>query len=220
MKFIYKITNQINGKVYVGQTYDLAQRRSQHLREGKLEGKLKRPLYCAMRKHDIENFIFEVIEECLENIVDEREIYWISTLDSMNPEKGYNLTPGGDGWSINHNEPLCKEKNHRAAISMNKRIWSDSNFRSRNRERIIDQTRKLFSEGKMHAPDWTGRKHRDETKVAIGNANSVHQRGDGNSQFGLAWISNEIEQISKKVRKDELQLWIDRGWIKGRKMKW
>ena len=52
-------------------------------------------LYQAMRKYGIENFSFEVIEECLPEELNEREIYWIDYYDSFNKEKGYNMTPGG-----------------------------------------------------------------------------------------------------------------------------
>lgn len=55
-----------------------------------------------------------------------------------------------------------------------------------------------------------------ETRSAIGAANSVLQAGSGNSQFGTQWIYSDEEKISKKIRvTDE----IPAGWIKGRKIK-
>jgi hypothetical protein len=49
-----------------------------------------------MRKHGIENFTFEVIEECsTKELTDEREKFWIAHFDSRNREKGYNLHVGG-----------------------------------------------------------------------------------------------------------------------------
>lgn len=79
-----------NGKVYVGQTFDFAQRKSQHIYESHRE-KANRPLYRSMRKNGIENFVFDILEECEDSLSDERERYWISYYDSHNPEKGYNL---------------------------------------------------------------------------------------------------------------------------------
>lgn len=84
-----------NGKVYVGQTFDFAQRKSQHIYESHRE-KANRPLYRSMRKNGIENFVFDILEECEDSLSDERERYWISYYDSHNPEKGYNLTQGGE----------------------------------------------------------------------------------------------------------------------------
>jgi len=58
--------------------------------------------------------------------------------------------------------------------------------------------------------------HTLDTRAAIGMANSVHQAGAGNSQFGTQWIFSEEEKTSKKIRvTDE----IPEGWQKGRKIK-
>lgn len=92
IKSIYKITNQINGKCYIGQTNNV-QRRFQEHRSMQSDvngtGKL---LYCAMKKYGIENFSFEVIEPNIENY-DEREQYWVAYYHAFG--EGYNMTPGG-----------------------------------------------------------------------------------------------------------------------------
>lgn len=91
---IYKITNQVNGKVYIGQSVHIKARWQQHILNAR-NNKENTLLYNAMRKHGIENFSFEVIEECDKEKLNEREVYWISYYDSFNKEKGYNMTPGG-----------------------------------------------------------------------------------------------------------------------------
>lgn len=94
MRYVYLITNTVTRKVYVGQTKDFANRKAGHLyaaRKG-----LKRPLYASIRKYGDDNFKFEVIEECDDSIINEREQHWIRQYDSFNPEKGYNLTSGGE----------------------------------------------------------------------------------------------------------------------------
>lgn len=93
MSFIYVIRNLINGKVYVGQTKNLAKRKAAHIYNARKGS--QRPLQCSMRKHGIENFIFEMLEECLDDKVDDREHYWISHFNSYDPDHGYNLTHGG-----------------------------------------------------------------------------------------------------------------------------
>lgn len=60
-------------------------------------------------------------------------------------------------------------------------------------------------------PIWTGRKHKEETKRKIGEANSIKQKGEHNSQYGTMWITNGVE--NKKIKKDET---IPEGWSKGR----
>ena len=61
------------------------------------------------------------------------------------------------------------------------------------------------------------RKHSEETKKKISKANSILQKGNKNSQFGTCWITKDDQ--NKKINKEELQSYIDNGWIKGRKMK-
>lgn len=92
MGYIYKITNLINNKVYIGQTSrTIATRWSQHKNSSLT---VDTHLYRAMRKYGIENFIIEPIEETV--LLNEREIYWISYYNSF--EKGYNMTQGGEGF--------------------------------------------------------------------------------------------------------------------------
>lgn len=101
MAFIYKITNDINDKIYIGLTResDPIIRWKKHLKAYKNEIKYsKRPLYEAMLKYGIEHFHFEVIEET-DNPA-EREQYWIAELRTyigFTNSKGYNNTLGGDG---------------------------------------------------------------------------------------------------------------------------
>jgi len=99
MTGIYKITNSVNNKSYIGQSINIEFRWKEHQRIAKSPNnysrKNKYPLYQAIRKYGLENFTFEILEECQEEILDEREIYWIQFFDSF--ENGYNLTLGGGG---------------------------------------------------------------------------------------------------------------------------
>ena len=58
--------------------------------------------------------------------------------------------------------------------------------------------------------------HTAGARAAIGEANSVHQAGTGNSQYGTQWIYSDIEKTSKKIRVTDV---IPSGWIQGRKIK-
>lgn len=114
MSFIYKITNDINNKIYVGKTYNNIEKRfKEHCKDAFREDRKyeKRPLYSAMRKYGIEKFHIELIEECEDDIASEREQYWIGYYKGF--EEGYNATLGGDGKFIfNHIKILERLKGY------------------------------------------------------------------------------------------------------------
>ena len=105
---IYKITNKINGKVYIGQSVDIERRWKEH-RQRPFNSNSKQyesPLYRAIRKHGLDNFTFQVVEEGLPSELNDKETYWINYYDSYS--NGYNLTLGGD--TSEHNAKLTHEQ--------------------------------------------------------------------------------------------------------------
>lgn len=91
---IYKITNKINGKVYIGQTiHSIEYRFSKHCLKNK-NGCVA--LHNAITKYGKENFKVELVEEVPIEKLDEREIYWISYYKSTNRKFGYNILLGGN----------------------------------------------------------------------------------------------------------------------------
>lgn len=91
---IYKITNKINGKCYIGQSNDINRRWRQELSPN---AKLNPHLARAFEKYGTDNFEFEIIEECQRELLNEREQFWINIYNSANKNFGYNKTFGGDG---------------------------------------------------------------------------------------------------------------------------
>lgn len=106
MGYIYKISNDINNKLYIGKTLSsVEQRFKEHLRDARKRTNEHRPLYVAIRKYGEKHFSIELVEECDDIQLSEREIYWIKKFDSF--KFGYNATQGGDGSTIyNHDEIL------------------------------------------------------------------------------------------------------------------
>ena len=74
---IYKITNLQNKRCYIGQSANIAERWRQHIKRGVgAEAATRNKLYTAMKAYGVENFTFEIVEECERSLLNERESYW------------------------------------------------------------------------------------------------------------------------------------------------
>ena len=106
---VYKITNKINNKVYIGRSINILERWKAHrLNAGRLTTLISK----ALAKYGIENFIFEVLEECKEEQLHNREQYWIDYYNSLNPN-GYNM--------VDADSVLTGEENPNAKYSKKKK---------------------------------------------------------------------------------------------------
>lgn len=99
MTGIYKITNDVNGKIYIGQAVNIASRWGEHIYRpfNENDETYDSHLYRAIRKYGIDAFSFSIVEQCKKEKLDEREVFWISFYQSNNKKFGYNLTAGGNG---------------------------------------------------------------------------------------------------------------------------
>ena len=79
---IYKITNKLNKKVYIGQSVNIEIRFKDHKSKQKRDREPNSHLYRAIEKYGIENFDFEILEECSASDLNERESYYIKLLES------------------------------------------------------------------------------------------------------------------------------------------
>ena len=97
MGHIYKITNKINGKSYIGKTLgSIEDRWKEHWSESTKQRTEKRPLYRAFRKYGKSNFTIEEVEKVEDEEANIREQYWIEFYKTYG-RTGYNATKGGDG---------------------------------------------------------------------------------------------------------------------------
>lgn len=110
---IYKITNKINNKCYIGQTIKSGEERwKEHQQHayGSHSNDINKTLYQAIRKYGIENFTFDIIQDNIETVeqLDKAEIYWIDYYNSF--VKGYNETFGGQQYhKILPNEEIIND---------------------------------------------------------------------------------------------------------------
>lgn len=91
---IYKITNKVNGNSYIGLSTDIERRWKDHKNEYNWKREFNKTLYQAFQKYGLENFTFEVLEECSPIELSEKEKYYINLYDTY--KNGYNNTTGGE----------------------------------------------------------------------------------------------------------------------------
>jgi group I intron endonuclease len=181
---IYKVTNKINGKIYIGQTkHSIEKRMKQHI-----SGHCGRYFYSAIKKYGYLNFIFEIIDSC-DNFedLDKKEQYYIKLYNSDNKDKGYNMTSGGQlgmkynkesrenlgksrkgiVMSLETRQKISKaKKGHKQSIeTIKKRIASHSGSKHyRYGKHCSDELKEKLSKFNM------GKKLSEETKKRIGEA--------------------------------------------------
>lgn len=89
---IYKLTDQITGQSYIGQSVDVRERFRSHIKTALTYGKASNKLYQAMQKDGLYNFTFEILEEVPRSDLNDREAYWIGFYKTK--EFGLNGTKG------------------------------------------------------------------------------------------------------------------------------
>lgn len=111
---IYMYTNRVNGKKYVGKSTNIEARQGKHRRNAK-DGR-ESYFYRAIRKYGLEQFDFEVLEECPEEELNEREKHYIELYNTLYPG-GYNLTEGGTGGDQYKNRTEAQNRETRIKMS-------------------------------------------------------------------------------------------------------
>jgi group I intron endonuclease len=153
MAIIYKITNTINNKSYIGFTVKSAEHRLKiHIRSA--QSGWNSILHKAIRKYGKENFIVEVLEESDDEkfLLNEREQYYIEKYDTFN--NGYNMTLGGEGSSgFKH-----KSETKKLISDQYKERWKNPDF----------------LEKQKNNPRMKDKKHSEETKKKMKNKRFNH----------------------------------------------
>lgn len=148
---IYKITNKINGKSYIGKSVDIYRRWENEKHFVSVNKHLK----SAFKKYGFDNFSFEILEECEKEKLDEKEIYYISLFDVINKEKGYNMTFGGTGGKLTDEavEKMKKTKKEKGYTKywLNKKIPDD--IREKISKNISGEKNPFFNKKGKNSPN-------------------------------------------------------------------
>ena len=194
---IYKITNP-KGKVYIGQSTNIEKRF--RLYKG-LHCSKQIKLFSSLKKYGYTNHVFEIVEECLIDELNEKEIYYINLLQSFNTRNGLNLQGGGS------NGIKSDETKERMSIAKKGRIVSQET-REKLRQANLGKTispeyRRKLSEankGKTHTEE-TKRKISESKKGRISNRKGVKLSDETKLKMSLA---KKNKQISAGIKCETL----------------
>lgn len=218
---IYEVRNKVNGKTYIGkhQTNDIY---DDYLGSGVyLKNAINKYgrdcfekviLYVFDNKKEMDDKEAEIVNE---NFIKNKDIY--------------NLKLGGEGgWdhmndkSSNHIQRCIDagKKGYQTTLKkFGKEKWSEICRENLLKWQKSDDPEVKKKRSENSSKSFKGKKHTNETKSKIGKANSIHQKGSGNSNYGRCWVHNNDLQKSMCVPKDDIPNMLMDGWIKGRKMK-
>lgn len=225
--YIYKTTNLIDGKIYIGQhKYDKEELDKKYIGSGVI-------LNRAIKKYGIKNFKCEIIEFCPNlKILDEREIYWISYYDSI--QTGYNILEGGKGTLNYHHTDQTKQI---ISETSKDRVWINKD--SRNKFIKRSEVTKYLNEGwaiGVIKKDYDRVKRNEKIKQSRTNqicftdgktnhyckpelAGDLEKQGfyigrTKKDRKPQVWIKKET--IEKKIDIEYIEQYINAGWSLGR----
>jgi hypothetical protein len=186
--YIYKTTNLINGKYYIGM----------HSTDNPNDGYVGsgKRLWYSIKKYGKENFKCEILE-MLPNRQElkEREIALVNE-NTLKDNMCLNLKTGGEGGICNKEHALRLKE---GSSSFQKEKWKDNEYRKKITELLRENLIRNHKEGKIRYDTTKGKNISEEHKRKIGSINSIKQKGTSNSQFGTQWITNGEE--NKKIKK-------------------
>ena len=196
---IYCIKNTAYGKKYVGQSIDIMDRLRKHKSCLCNDKHNNLHLQSAWNIYGEDAFKFYVLEECPEDLLDEKEIYYIEEFQLMNDNFGYNIEPGG-----HRNKRMSDKTKQKISQSLVGREFSEEHRRkigdANSRREISDETKQKMS--KNHADisgennPMFGKHHSEETKrKIIENRNTLS--GKDHPNYGKHLSEETKQKISE-----------------------
>lgn len=205
---IYKITNKLNGKVYIGQTQrDLESRIREHIQSARLGTGYY--IHAAIQKYGWENFQVEPIAYTNDvDTLNELERFFISRYKS--DELGYNLAPGGysncmDSSKVKeHHDKVMRSPEVRAKISasMKARIAKDG-VSEEHKKHVSEGLKKFYADGKR--PNYKEPQH----------LTPEHYKALNDAKNKSVYCINESGEVVKEFQrvKDAALWWLDQGYV-------
>ena len=198
---IYKTTNLLSGKYYIGM------HSTNNLDDGYM-GSGRRLRY-SINKHGKDNHKVEILEYCnSREELKNREID-IVTLNEIAKIDCMNLKVGGEGGFISDEQQRHRSQcGGRAHVE---KLKSDDVYKERHNKTFTKNRLNWINSGKHNFKTFEGKTHSSQTKVKMSETKKGQGKGENNSQYGSSWITNESE--NKKIKRGDF---IPEGWRLGR----
>lgn len=218
--FIYKTTCQVNGKYYYGM------HSTDDLEDGYIGSGTR--LWHSIKKYGRENFKIEILEFCSDRESLKKREAELITEDVLAEPMCMNLKLGGEGgWEFCNKggKPLhlTEDIQKRGGDSFSKKMKFDKEFKHKFCKNLSKFMIDLHSKKKLKTwgdnCNWTDKHHSNETKKKISESQKGKQSGIKNSQHNTCWVYHLELKICKKIQSTEIETYLDKGYIKGRKMK-
>lgn len=206
---VYKVRNEVNGKVYIGK------HKTKNLKDSYMgSGNLLRH---AIKKYGVENFT-KVILHVFDNEKD-MNLKEFELVDELfrNVVPCYNLKFGGEGGFDYINTTRTKESRLiaviKGGIALQELLSNDPVKRKAHSDILSEKMKSRHKERSIAPPTFAGRTHSAETKERMSNS-APNRKGQYNSQYGTCWVT--CNGVNKKVKKDNLMVYTTLGWERGR----
>lgn len=207
--YIYKIVNIKNGRYYIGMhsTYNL--------NDGYMGGGKR--ITNSIRKHGKDAHSKEILE-----YFDDRESLRIREIeivneDLLNDPMCMNLQPGGGGGisGPDHMEKFSKAGNDAFREKLKDPNYMEDFLLKCDSKGKAENMHRIHIERGFDFGTFRNKKHTTETISKMKESKSGKGLGNENSQFGTCWI-NSVEIGDKKIKKEDLEFYLESGWKKGR----
>ncbi|NOR27653.1 MAG: hypothetical protein GQ540_03880 [Lutibacter sp.] len=217
---IYCIENKITKKCYIGQSINIQRRLTEHKNK---KTKYKSSIKKSIIKYGVNNFIFDVLEECKVDELNSREIYWIDKLNTISPY-GYNLISGGNS-NVYFSDEVKKrmsEKRKGLLIGEKNGMYGKTHTKEvrlklsklRTGSKLSEETKKkisIASSGKNNGN--YGRKHTKKTRDIMSKVNTKENHWAYGKHFSEEHKKNLSESCKGRKLSEETKIKISKSRI-------
>lgn len=235
MPGIYKIINLINGKVYIGQAKNVKERFSEHRQDLRKNKHINKHLQHSWNKYSENNFKFEVIEECEEDRLTEREQYWIDYYGGLNSTNNYNQKDAGSSGTFSLEVRQKMSERLKGCEPWNKGLkgcFSEETLQKMRNKKLSDETKEKIRQstiGKIISIETRkklSKAHKGKPKTPFSEKHlenlSIAHLGQTAWNKGIKnkyiWVKKD--NICKHILLDELEKYLQEGYERGRIVNW